>query len=47
MNLALGLQLLGKLLPLLLRLCVRDGSPKGREGRSSTALGPLGGKIAA
>ena len=27
--------------------CVRDRSPKGREGRLSTELGPLGGKIAA
>ena len=39
---ALGLQ------PLMdCGFCVRDGSPKGREGRLSTALGPLGGKIAA
>ncbi|MBR6125479.1 hypothetical protein IKQ19_18120 [Candidatus Saccharibacteria bacterium] len=27
--------------------CVRGGCPKGREGRLSNALGPLGGKIAA
>ena len=27
--------------------CVRDRSPKGREGRPYLALGPLGGKIAA
>ena len=31
----------------LFSLCVRDRSPKGREGRPYTALGPLGGKIAA
>ena len=24
-------------------ICVRDGSPKGREGRPCLALGPLGG----
>ena len=27
--------------------CVRDGSPKGREGRWFSALGPLGGKTVA
>ena len=27
--------------------CVRDRSPKGREGRPYPAFGPLGGKIAA
>ena len=47
LHLALGLQpfrftVSGCALP-----CVRDGSPKGREGRPSLALGPLGGKIAA
>ena len=32
---------------LVSRVRVRDRSPKGREGRSYPALGPLGGKIAA
>ena len=38
----LGLQPLAVKL-LVARICVRDGSPKGREGRSYPALGPLGG----
>ena len=29
---------------LVFRICVRNRSPKGREGRSLNALGPLGGK---